>query len=74
MEGLSKTKVAVPLPPVLERVSLTSGTHGSSTPLMNCMRAASHATLPRCSLSGAASGLLLKGLAPAWGAGRGAGG
>jgi hypothetical protein len=74
MEGLSKLKMAVPLPPVLALVSLTSGTHGSSTPLMNCIRAASHTTALRCSRSGAATRLAVKGLAPAGGGSVGSGG
>ncbi len=47
MEGLSNKKTALPVVPVLERISLTSGTVGSSTPLMNCKDAASHATFWR---------------------------
>jgi hypothetical protein len=73
MEGLSKLKMAVPLPPVRDLVSFTSGTHGSSTPLMNCMRAASQTTALRCSRSGAAVRLAVKGLGPA-GRGGAAGG
>jgi hypothetical protein len=42
MEGLSKTKSAWPEVPVLARLRATSGTVGSSTPLMNCIEAASH--------------------------------
>merc|ERR1712070_902252 len=37
--GLSKVKVATPVLPSTERVSLTSGTTGSGTPWMNSMKA-----------------------------------
>ena len=39
-EGLSKVKVATPVEPSRDRVSFTSGTHGSGTPMMNSMYAA----------------------------------
>ena len=38
--GLSKVKVATPVEPSRERVSFTSGTHGSGKPIMNSMYAA----------------------------------
>lgn len=40
IEGVLKTKVAVPVAPSRERVRLTSGMEGSFTPLMNWMSAA----------------------------------
>ena len=38
-EGLSKVKVATPVEPSRDRVSFTSGTHGSGTPMINSMYA-----------------------------------
>ena len=44
IEGEVKTNVATPLEPSRERVSETSGTDGSTTPLMNWSEVASAAT------------------------------
>lgn len=44
-DGVLKTNVAVPVEPSLERVKLTSGMEGSSTPRMNWMSAAMQTVL-----------------------------
>ena len=51
-EGLSKVKVATPVEPSRDLVSLTSGMHGSGTPMMNSMYAAGIS--PNSCASGAA--------------------
>ena len=62
IDGVLKTKVAVPFVPSLDRVKLTSGIDGSLIPFMNCISAAMHVrsragcSLPRCLATPASAG------------------
>ena len=56
IEGEVKTKVATPDEPSRERVSETSGTDGSTTPLMNWSEVDSAATEGRVEVVGAREG------------------